>query len=355
MLTPFDPDTSLFRLVRAAQFAPSVMNTQPWKFEISASDRIDVRADPKRWLAHTDPRQRELFISCGAALFNLRMALRVTGHDPVVWLRPYPDNDPSLLASVEVVVSRPHAPTVLEQGLFEQIRWRHTNRAPFSDTPAGLNIVAELEHVAWRERTHLWLLDRRLTRDLLAEITEANSKFKRDTDYLNELRQYTSARAPGFGIPGEALGPLPPDKRKNRIPYRDLGLGLESSVKRRVLPFEKRPRLLMLATDNDTPLDWLRAGQGLQRVLLTAARRHVAASFYTQTLEFDDIYGKKRGETDLRWPWPKHVQMIMRVGYGPAPALTPREACPVVMDYRSGTAVARTPYPPKPVAPAAAG
>jgi hypothetical protein len=345
MLTPFDPDASLFRLVRTAQWAPSVMNTQPWKFEISAGDRIDIRADLNRWLMHMDPRKRELFISCGAALFNLRMALRVTGHDPITWLMPDPDNDPYLLASVEIVVSRPHAPSVVEQSLYAQTRWRHTNRAPFSDTPVGLNIVAELEHVAWRERTHLWLLHRRLSKELLSEIATADQKFDQDQDYRSELRQYTSASATGFGIPDSALGPLPPKRQKDHIPYRDLGL--ESPANRRVLPFEKHTRLLALATDNDTPLDWLRAGQGLQRVLLTAARRNVTASFYTQPLELADRYP---GATNLRWPWPKYVQMIMRIGYGPAPAHTPREGRPKVLDKRTDPPVLRRPgRAPQPV------
>jgi hypothetical protein len=335
MLTPFDTDASLFRLVRAAQLAPSVLNTQPWKFEISASDRIDLRADRKRFLEHTDPRHRELFISCGAALFNLRMALRVTGHDAVVWLLPDPAGDPDLLASVEIVLSRPHAPTVVEQRLYETIPWRHTNREPFSSTLIGLNIVAELEHVAWRERAHLWLLHNRLTRELLSEIAEADRVLNADPAYRSELRQYTSERPAGFGIPSDALGPLP---KKNHVPFRNLGL--ETHVPRRVAPFEKHTRLLVLGTGNDTPLDWLRAGQGLQRVLLTAARSNVAASFYSQPLELCDR--SPAATANLRWPWPKYAQMIMRIGYGPAAAPTPRDPSPKVLDKRSDPPVVRT-------------
>ena len=75
--------------MQAADAAPSILNTKPWSFDDRLdNDRIELRPDWARHLKVIDPRHRELFISCGAALFNLRMAIRVTGHDPVVWLLP---------------------------------------------------------------------------------------------------------------------------------------------------------------------------------------------------------------------------------------------------------------------------
>jgi hypothetical protein len=46
------------------------------------------------------------------ALFNLRLAFRVMGHDVAVWLIPDEASDSSLLASVEIVTGRTHRPTV---------------------------------------------------------------------------------------------------------------------------------------------------------------------------------------------------------------------------------------------------
>ena len=161
MSSPFATKAGIFRLIRAAQAAPSIHNTQPWKFEIRADDRIDLRANRERSLDRTDPRGRELTISCGAALFNLRMALGVTGYNPVVRLVPDPYKDPDLLASVKIVLGQPRPPTITEQRLYEMIPWRHTNRQPFSSTRIGMNIVAELEQAARIERAYLWLPHRR--------------------------------------------------------------------------------------------------------------------------------------------------------------------------------------------------
>jgi hypothetical protein len=75
------------RVLTAAGMAPSLFNTQPWKFRLRP-DRIEIHADLGRQLIATDPEDRELRIACGAALFNLRLAVHAHGVTPVVCLTP---------------------------------------------------------------------------------------------------------------------------------------------------------------------------------------------------------------------------------------------------------------------------
>jgi nitroreductase len=75
-------------LIAAAARAPSVHNTQPWRFRISPG-AVELRSDPRRKL-RTDPSGREMLISCGAALFGLRLAVRSLGYLPVTELLPDP-------------------------------------------------------------------------------------------------------------------------------------------------------------------------------------------------------------------------------------------------------------------------
>jgi len=65
-------------VVEAAVQAPSVNNTQPWWF--SHGDLgITLHADADRRMPVADPQGREMLISCGAALFTARVALRELG------------------------------------------------------------------------------------------------------------------------------------------------------------------------------------------------------------------------------------------------------------------------------------
>jgi Nitroreductase family len=369
MINPFADDQHIFQIIRAAQRAPSVYNTQPWSFWIRADDRIELRphiaAEPgearvwlDRQLQYTDAAARELTISCGAALFNLRMAIRVTGHQVAVSLLPDPVDDPTLLASVEIMTGRVTLPTAEEQDLYDAIQRRHTYRRPFTGRQVPHGIITELLTVATKEKCWLRELYPFRVADWLYAAARAEGKLRSSGLYMAELSEWTDRAGPGLGVLAESYGPRPasPD-----APVRDF---LTSPDRRPVERFESPPQLLSLATDYNRPLDWLRAGQALQRVLLTAAHHGVAASFLTQSLEFADHQqladnGRRwppdhlRGPDDIqltddrhksrRWPNPngwwfdETPQMIIRVGFpdrdGPQ---TPREHDPQVIDLRDG-------------------
>ncbi|MBX6767077.1 MAG: hypothetical protein IRY90_07990, partial [Actinomadura rubrobrunea] len=63
-------------------------------------------------------------------------------------------------------------------------------------------------------------------------------------------------------------------------------------------------------TAGDTPSDWLRAGQALQRVLLRAAEKDVAAAFHTQPLEIPEL----RELIRRRFCGGRYPQMLLRLG-----------------------------------------
>jgi nitroreductase len=349
MLNPFADDERLYQVIRVAQMAPSVHNTQPWVFWVRADDRLELRArvaspseggllGPDRRLLAADPLSRELAISCGAALFNLRLAFRVMGHDVTVWLIPDSYNDSSLLASVEIVTGRTHRPSVKEQKLFATIPRRHTNRSSFTDEVISPTVQAAMKRAAFAEEGWLRALDRTQAAKWVSAAAKADVKLEEDPRYVAELKHWTRDRDSGSGIPAAAIG-----ARGTRAgaPVRDYGLGGGEGER-----FERRPQLLALSTDGDQPVDWLRAGQALQRILLTATVHGVSASFLTQPMELCDHQGEPR-----RWPWhwpfDEVPQLVLRVGYATRPAtLTPRRDIPDVFDLR--TEPPRRVVPPAP-------
>src|SRR5512143_839636 len=102
-----DPVEQLHFLVGYAILAPSTHNTQPWRFVVT-SDRIELWSDPSRLLPQIDPEQRQLFMSCGAALMNLRLAIRRFGHSERIQCLPDPRH-PDLIARVSPTDAAPPA------------------------------------------------------------------------------------------------------------------------------------------------------------------------------------------------------------------------------------------------------
>ncbi|HLK02190.1 MAG TPA: hypothetical protein VKU39_20090 [Streptosporangiaceae bacterium] len=319
---PYDNPYDWERLMRAADAAPSLLNTRPWQFECVAEDRIDLRPEWSRHLTVIDRRHRELVISCGAALFNVRLAIRVAGHDPVVWLLP--DEQPGeggppcphcgsrcgigeLLASVELVIHRTHSATRTEQRLYEQIQKRRTVREPFTGK-VPLNVLAELEQAARREGALARLLYPRESRKLVREAAAVGKAVSADTSYLAEQGMWTGEVSGDLGIPADRFGPKPADPAHS--PVRDFGARWQGD--RSEKEFEKHPQFIALQTLTDTPQDWLRVGQALQRLLLTATYFGVQTSFLTQTLEIADRDLHQRIRRP--WPWPPVTQMLIRVG-----------------------------------------
>src|SRR5271169_5461257 len=98
MSEPVTADEIARYVVSQAVWAPSVHNTQPWRF-IADGQQISLHADVDRRLTVADPDGREMMISCGAALFNVRLALRALGYIPETSVRPDPDQ-PTLVAQV---------------------------------------------------------------------------------------------------------------------------------------------------------------------------------------------------------------------------------------------------------------
>ncbi|WP_248963231.1 hypothetical protein [Sphaerisporangium perillae] len=212
---PAATDLGVRRLLAAAGQAPSVLNTQLWRFRINGDKSVELLADPDRRLRTVDPRGRSLHVSCGAALFNLRLAVRVSGHQPSVWTLPAPREEPRLLATVHMTESAP--PSALEQELYAGIGRRRTCREPFSDRRVPPWVLADLRIAASREGANLVLPNRRATADLLDYVAIAEDELAGDHDYLAELAGVDDRGNP-LRRPAGLRARAPPGRRSRRDP-----------------------------------------------------------------------------------------------------------------------------------------
>src|SRR4051812_39719736 len=113
----------------AAAMAPSVHNSQPWRFQ-GLADRVQLHAQLARRLPATDPDDKELRLACGAALANLRIALEALGIRPLVTLLPHGTKALAVVRRGGHVTPSDH---ILD--LRRAIPVRHTNRKPFRVDP----------------------------------------------------------------------------------------------------------------------------------------------------------------------------------------------------------------------------
>lgn len=307
-------------LVGAAGTAPSIHNTQPWRFRVSG-DVIELRGDPDRMLWVADPRGRALHLSCGAALFNLRLAIRMLGAKPLVCLLPHPRGEAALLAAVQL---RPDWPaTTDERELYEAIGRRHSTRAPFSESRIPVPVRTALERQASLEGAALRLLSARDVGLVLEIAAAADKALATEVEHKVEFTRWIGT-AGDDGIPVSSMG-YRPDAEP--APVRDFGpaAALEALPVGR---YESLPQLAVLSTATDEPADWLRAGQALQRVLLAATSNGLATSLLYQPVELADMDGRGEGW----WPWSECPQIIIRLGYGPPSPATPRRRVDDILD-----------------------
>jgi nitroreductase len=301
---PIPADRAEYLIATAAR-APSVQNTQPWRFRVGQY-AIELYADRARKLK-VDPAGREMLISCGAALFGLRLAVRSLGYLPVV--EPFPDPARRrLLARVTLGTAEPITPR--ERQLLDALPHRHTHRGPWDSGPLPAGLLAALQHDALAEGAQLALVDQALAYHKLADLAAAAGRWQdRDPVAREEMRRWSrSAAEPApDGVPAHAF-PATADRQPGRLPQRDFDLGRGLGL----LPADGPPpaATAALLTTGDRQADWLRAGQALHRLLAHAASKWVFASLHTQPLESAPIRALIRARLAL----PGSPQILLQLG-----------------------------------------
>ncbi len=308
-------------LIATAARAPSVHNTQPWRFRVGPS-AIELYCEPRRKL-RVDPAGREMLVSCGAALFGLRLAIRSLGYRPLVEILPDP-NRLRLLARVMAGEAEPM--TAVEREMLKAVPHRHTHRGAFAPGPLPAGLVAGLQHDARAEGATLTLVEPGPAYARLAAIVSASGRrLDLDPRARAEVRRWsrTMGSPARDGIPAHAFPATTgrsSGRQAGRLRQRDFdqGRGLGRLDSDGTAPAVTA----VLLTTGDSRADWLRAGQALHRLLLHAATRWVFASLYTQPLEAAVVRALIRDRLAL----PGAPQMLMQLGLARTTHATARRA-----------------------------
>ncbi len=297
-------------VVAAAVWAPSLHNTQPWLFGTGGQE-LRLYADAGRQLMVADPVGRQMLISCGTALFTARLALRSAGRIPQAWILPDPA-DPLLVARLRW--PQQAAPTGYERQLFGQVLRRRTHRGGFDSLPLAPEFLAVLQAGARRDGGELRVITDAASQAVLAATVQtAEQTLRLDSRRVQELAVWVSPPASPRrdGVPATSY-PARPVHTVPDFPGRDFAHGRGWGLPPASADAAARSAgvICLLTTADDRPVDWVNAGQALQRILLTAAAYGVAAALHSQPLEL----GWLRESIRTRLADGSYPQLVLRLG-----------------------------------------
>ena len=296
---------------RAALHAPSVFNTQPWRWRITG-DTMHLYADPSRQLASTDPDGRLLLISCGAALHHARTALAAAGWSASVERMPDPAQ-PDLLARIHLGCAVPPGPEAARMAA--AIERRRTDRRAFGRRAVSGTALNRLRHFVEVEGAYLHVVPEDQI-PMLAISTEraANAQLD-DPSYREELERWTNRpHWRGDGVPPSTA--VQPDLR--RVPVRDFAPAGNAHLTAGRGADEGAAYVIVFGT-TDERIDLLRGGEALSALLLQATAEGLATAVASEAVEVT---------------WPRHLlttllsdigepYIVVRLGYPVAQEMLP--------------------------------
>ncbi|GAA4464121.1 Acg family FMN-binding oxidoreductase [Phytohabitans houttuyneae] len=324
-----DGATALRAAAAEAGRAPSILNSQPWRWRIHG-DVLDLYADRSRRITSIDPDGRLMTLSCGAALHHARVVLAAAGYEPAVTRCP-DHGGADLLARVRV--AGPHEVRREDATNERSIGRRRSDRRPFPATePVPAETLMALHSAAAAE--HAWL--HRIAPEqvgFLATAEESAASIQdRDERYWTDLHAWTRrSHGSGEGVPPETV--VSPAER--RVPLRDFTLDGESLLDPGYGD-DRYAEYLIVATDGDQRVDWLRAGEAVSAVWLAATSRDLAGSAMSDVVEVPGA----RALLAALLPRRGYPQLVLRFGLDMQqrrPPASPRLSAGSLIDIKSGS------------------
>ncbi|HPT37165.1 MAG TPA: hypothetical protein PLZ44_02635 [Methanothrix sp.] len=326
-------------LVNYAVLAPSICNSQPWKFNISEDgiqdgieDRIYLYADESRWLSVADADKSEMYMSLGCALENMVIAAGHFGYNCTVSYFP---GEKDLVAAVSL---KPGLQSADSSRLFNAITSRDTCSLPYEQkaiSGADLQALNESPGSLSDGDVRILLTSDQDTKDRFRElVTRADAIQYSDASFKSEL---------GHWISQGVFGPTGLDAKIAQLSVIFLDSGPAQAQKDSDLINSTSCIGFLITADNDSTSS-IRAGRALERFWLTAASLGIGLQPMNQVIEVSETEAALK--TDLSGLMPEststssndmwHVQQAFRLGYSDcqAPHSNRRPLAQVMMEKK---------------------
>ncbi len=312
---------ALYFAVRCAVMAPSSHNSQPWQFKI-LNDGLMLMLDRRRALPVVDPYDREMIISCGAALFNTRVALAYAGKQARIDVLP-DSMDEDLLVRIALDGDELVSQDGALASLYPAISKRMTNRSAYFAESISPEVIAKLDDAARVEWAKLSTATATNDREAIATLVAAADLLQfADVRFRRELASWLHPAREGDGLAafsGEMKKTLDFATPLAALVVRTFDVGNGVAAKDKALAAGS-PLLACISTTTDDAAAWLAAGQALQRVLLTATANGLDASYLNQPIEVEEF----RSALAEMMRAEKFPQLLIRIGRGLPQTHSPR-------------------------------
>ena len=297
-------------LLQYAVLAPSILNTQPWQFGVT-DDAVEFYLDSSRQLRVADPEGREATISIGAAIFLLRLAMRVHGLEPTLAYHFDPIHR-NHLATVQCVGEC--VPDEWERELLALVPLRHATPGPMEAidlSPEERDWLSS--HVSSEHGFLTWMSDRELRMLVIGVIREGERLLFHDPHYRDEfaswLRPNSTNSPDGITARQAGFGPLASGAAPWLVRTFDVG---SIMAEHDAALAEQAPSLAILWTGRDEVANWLDAGEALCRLELVATKLGMEFSVFNQPLQVPSIRDRLVHEFGSSGS----PQAIVRIGIG---------------------------------------
>ena len=309
--------TLALRVIELACRAPSVLNTQPWRWRVVDDATIDLYADRQRQLQVSDPSGRNLAISCGAALHHGFVAAQALSLTPTIELMPSPE-DQDHLARLTLA---PGVPTDDARDFLQALETRRTDRRRFTSWPIPDARLAQLADSATGWGAHAIPMTDVSTRFRAEQLVErAMSTQAADARYAEEQVTWIG-RSRVDGIPMAHAMPHAPDLPSIRPNRFASDAEADSAAEAGARVVDSSDGLVAICSAADDQLAWLKAGEALSALCLQATRDGLSIVPLSQVIEVDetrealheDVFdGMARPQVLVRVGWLESTRTSLR-------------------------------------------
>lgn len=336
-------------VVAAASRAPSLHNTQPWQWRLQG-DVLDLRADRTRQLQVADPDGHSLLVSCGAAIELTALALAAQGWLVETLLLPDPA-DPDLLARFAPTSCGQPDRTAEQHSL--AAGQRRSDRRVFGPNPVAADVIERLRQAAQAPAVYAhFALRKEECLDLAVAISGADRSERDNPAYAAEMAEWVrrDPAAPD-GVPTSSIPAVNGNEpRHTDIPLRDFELGIPGTQLIST-GTDERPLIAVIFTEADSPLERLRAGQSMMRLMIAAELDDLASCPLSQSVDLLSF----RSQLRTLMSWTGYPQMMLRLGQKPASVPPPLTARRRVRDVLTIEPRRLGPQPGAPAIPSSPG